>query len=212
MVCPWPACVSARRQAGRSGQSMTQVIFGREFEQPLGRLLLAYRNGKVDHPLPNTLGLMNACQIPLQPAAYADDIRERFGDFLPLLEAIRSRPESKIYHDHRRNRVRELVLSDLRRQLRRLVQHELHIIPCGRVAGTFFSLAGIASPTWDVHAIRIKLRIMLGCYAVETAGSASPLLPFGLKPASGRRELPVAAPNRPRNGKFLRLFRVSEAQ
>lgn len=146
--------------AGRSGQSMTRIVpstgsghrFEEAFDLPLGRLLLAYRNGKVDHPLLNTLGLMNACQIPMQPAAYADDTQERFSDFLAILEAIRSRPASKTYRDDRLNLVRELILSDLRRQLQPLTQRELHIIPCGRVADTFFSLIDVTSPTWHVHA------------------------------------------------------------
>lgn len=138
--------------AGRSVQSMTRIIFGGELQLPLGRLLLAYQRGEVDHPLLAALGLMNACQIPMQPAAYTDDAQERFGDFLLLLEAVRSRPASKTYRDERLNVVRELILSDLRRQLQTLTPRELTIIPCGRVASTFLSLAGVASSTWDIHA------------------------------------------------------------
>lgn len=95
---------------------------------------------------------MNACQIPMQSSVYAGNVQERFSDFLTLLEATRSRPGSKTYRDERLSLARELILSDLRRQLQTLTQRELTFIPCGRVAGTFFSLATVTSPAWHIRA------------------------------------------------------------
>lgn len=138
--------------AGRTGKTVTGIlrhILNTDENTPtidsqcaIGRLLA----GSVQHPVLNTLGLMNVSRLPLQETPYCERILSDgdYGCLLQNFETMRNLAQKKGHGIGFRSpairRISMIVLRDLKRRLCQLPNGVL-VIPCGNVATNFLNRA-----------------------------------------------------------------------
>lgn len=138
--------------SGSSGSSMSRHLFGDEYAKlPLGIIVKKNRDEELHRPSIDKVGLMNACNVPMQASAYRDTalVREQ-SDLLRILGSLRTAPATDNFRDPAWGQVQELLLCNFRRRLHALRERALYIVPCGRCAQKFFALADVGSPNWTV--------------------------------------------------------------
>lgn len=136
--------------SGSSGKSMTKTLFPYQ-NQALGIKL----KSEPEH----IIGIMNICSVPMQEAAYNDkkvielynSNNESVGanSFFNVLENIREKPKTN-YNNIETNELQNAILDDFREEMRKLENQPLLIIPCGKTASEFFSMAGVTSTNWTI--------------------------------------------------------------
>ena len=137
--------------AGASGRMMSKVLFGRTTSWPLGRILIEGAKD-IGNPMLDEMkriGLMNICNIPMQAAAYPEDIQKEYAPFLNILEQIRVKMSAN-YRVPEMNELREIITVDFLRRLEHLREREIQIVPCGRCASFYFGKARL-DDQWDIH-------------------------------------------------------------
>lgn len=138
--------------SGSSGASMSRHLFGQAYAKlPLGIIVKKNRDEQLHRPLLDNIGLMNACNIPMQGAAYnASALVSEQAELIRILEGLRTAGQSGVYKDTSWSVVQEILLESLRKRLRTFWDRRLYIVPCGRFAQKFFAIADIVSPNWQV--------------------------------------------------------------
>ena len=136
--------------SGASGLSMTQHLFADRFQLPLGQLAIAAKNNELQDPLLDHVALMNACQVPLQKAAYADSpIMDKYQTEWSLFEEIRVTNQKLSYSNEALDAIQQVIAGSLHKKLQKLTDRALYIIPCGKFAQKFSQLASVSSPNWE---------------------------------------------------------------
>ncbi len=138
--------------SGASGASMAGVLFGERYGRiPLGIMVKRNHQEKLGRPSLDRIGLMNACNLPLQRAAYGDlHTAERYALLFERMAALRQANDRTAFQDPWLNDLQDVLLDNLRKRLDRLSSRELSIVPCGRFAQKFFRLADFRPDNWRV--------------------------------------------------------------
>lgn len=130
---------------GQSGKDITRVLdtlvnelHPARKDEPIGKLV-NQRNTRFEW-----LGIMNACQIPMQKSAYKSnpDIRRKYPQFLQNIEDIRNREKDKEIQDI----LEWLMIDDLKfrvNEVRRRLKNDGTLVPCGKVARRLCRAAGV---------------------------------------------------------------------
>ncbi len=136
--------------SGASGLSMTQHLFKGAWNLPLGQLTLALAQGDITDPSVARVGLMNACQVPLQMSAYKTaPVAEKYRTEMSRFESIRTANGRTKFTDEHLEAIQQVIASSLRKKLNKLTERKLYMIPCGRFAQKFAHLASVPSPNWE---------------------------------------------------------------
>jgi hypothetical protein len=130
--------------AGSSGKAMAKILSNSDI------LDKKYKNisfGNIAQNHESDFGILNVCQIPLQPSAYCCHYLEKIlsdGDMLNLYSAFVLRSTEKCLNrefcsDTRCNKIKKIILSDFERRLKN-VGKETHLVACGKFADNYFGL------------------------------------------------------------------------
>ena len=132
-----------RPLAGKSGKSVARVfvdvglVTTAESNRSIGELVSA---GCTEL---EWLGLMNACQLPLQEKAYEEGVRHEHGNLIGDLQAVRLKEKHGALEQ---SELACAIRDDLAERwmcLTRLVHSEPLLIACGEVARRFRDFAGL---------------------------------------------------------------------
>lgn len=121
--------------AGRSGINMAKIMMNGRRREPLGKLI---HDGEL-----KAFGIKNICNIPMQKVAYDEAAQEAYPALLGSLEKLRlpaniARGRLK---DEDENRFVPVVMAWFDETFARVLDEHPNlefIIPCGKVAQTFF--------------------------------------------------------------------------
>ncbi|MFC7370717.1 uracil-DNA glycosylase family protein [Fictibacillus iocasae] len=119
--------------AGSSGRSMTKFLLNENV--PFGLRLK-------EHPsLLEKMGIVNVCPFPMQRSAINDEEwKQNNSSFLEHVEKIRT-SASISFKDKERAVLHNILLQDFKERLKTAASNETTIVPCGKFAGRYVSLA-----------------------------------------------------------------------
>lgn len=134
---------------GATGRSVTRLLDALVHQicpmrpptqtEPIGRLC-----GRQDTGF-GWLGLMNACQIPLQKKAYDrnPELQNRYADFLAELQTLKDNLDKDQEADIIGGELAQAIAADLAKRLAPVQHSGLLLIPCGRVARALCAAANV---------------------------------------------------------------------
>lgn len=136
--------------AGRSGRDMTLVLLERLFDRKGIRKPPAFgRCMQIQSAFFKHFGVMNVCNLPLQPEALntvAPEMKEKYADLFAAFKTIRSNPGAKRRSTEEAKAVDEAILNDFSRRLSQWIDKDVLIIPCGAFARAFIEKAALPVP------------------------------------------------------------------
>lgn len=136
--------------AGLSGKAMSKVLFGEGEKVPLGI--------KIKSDSFSEIGIMNICPIPMQAAAYSNDkVTQKYGEFkgdpyksfFNVFEKLRTNTKAS-YKNLIKNELQAHILDDFKKELEKMSESRLVLIPCGKTAGVFLDVLDIQNPKWQI--------------------------------------------------------------
>lgn len=136
--------------AGSSGKTMASILLGKSIDKPLG--LLVKQNIELGNPYEtlNKIGIMNVSNIPLQRKAYASHLVQQYEFFFQMLEKLRTSNHRIKYSSNDLNDLQNVLLTRFNQQLKRLIDRNCTLVPCGRFAQKFLNLSTIRDKKWNI--------------------------------------------------------------